>query len=133
GGVIFIDLRDREGLVQVVVDPDNAAAFSAAERVRGEYVLRVSGRVRRRPEGTENPELATGQVEVLAKELEIVNRAKTPPFQLDDEDVGEDVRLRYRYIDLRRPVMQERLRMRARVTSALRRFLEEHGFLDIET
>ncbi|MGB2680557.1 MAG: aspartate--tRNA ligase [Candidatus Competibacter sp.] len=133
GGVIFVDLRDREGLVQVVIDPDVPDAFANAERVRNEYVLRVIGRVRRRPEGTENPNLATGAIEVLARELEIINRSEPLPFQLDDEDTSEEVRLRYRYLDLRRPVMQDRLRLRTRVISALRRFLEEHGFMDIET
>jgi aspartyl-tRNA synthetase len=133
GGVIFIDLRDREGLVQVVCDPDRPETFAAAERVRGEYVLRVTGRVRRRPAGTENPALRTGQVEVLAQGLEILNRAETPPFQLDEEDVNEELRLRYRYLDLRRPQMQERLRLRAAVTRALRAFLDEHGFVDVET
>ncbi|HCK80796.1 MAG TPA: aspartate--tRNA ligase, partial [Candidatus Competibacteraceae bacterium] len=133
GGVIFIDLRDRAGLVQVVIDPDMPDAFATAERVRNEYVLRVIGRVRRRPEGTENSNLATGAIEVLARQLEIVNRSEPLPFQLDDEDTSEEVRLRYRYLDLRRPVMQERLRLRTRVISVLRQFLEEHGFMDIET
>ncbi len=134
GGVIFIDLRDRVGLLQVVFDPDAEAAFALADRARGEFVLRIRGLVRRRPAGTENPNLATGQVEVLGREVEILNQARTPPFQLDDEaGVGEDVRLRYRYIDLRRPEMQERLRTRARATGALRRFLDDNGFLDIET
>ena len=133
GGVIFVDLRDRGGLVQVVIDPDVPDAFASAERVRNEYVLRVVGRVRRRPEGTENPNLATGAVEVLARELEILNRSEPLPFQLDDDDTSEEVRLRYRYLDLRRPAMQERLRLRARVIGALRRLLEERGFLDIET
>ncbi|MDG4555473.1 MAG: aspartate--tRNA ligase [Candidatus Competibacter sp.] len=133
GGVIFVDLRDREGLVQVVIDPDVPDAFASAERVRNEYVLRVVGRVRRRPEGTENPNLATGAVEVLARELEILNRSEPLPFQLDDDDTSEEVRLRYRYLDLRRPAMQERLRLRARAIGALRRLLEERGFLDIET
>ncbi|PWG61083.1 aspartate--tRNA ligase [Sediminicurvatus halobius] len=133
GGVIFIDLRDREGLLQVVFDPDTEAAFATADRVRSEYVLRIVGRVRRRPEGTENPNIATGQVEVLGREIEVLNRAKTPPFQLDETDVGEDVRLRYRYVDLRRPEMQQRLRTRARVTGAMRRFLDSRGFVDVET
>jgi len=133
GGVIFIDLRDRGGLVQVVIDPDTPDAFVSAERVRNEYVLRVTGRVRRRPEGTENPNLATGAVEVLARELEILNRSDPLPFQLDDDDTSEEVRLRYRYLDLRRPAMQERLRLRTRVISVLRRFLDQHGFMDIET
>ncbi len=133
GGVIFIDLRDREGLVQVVIDPDVPDAFAHAERVRNEYVLRVTGRVRRRPAGTENANLATGAVEVLAREVEILNRAEPLPFQLDDDDTSEEVRLRYRYLDLRRPLMQDRLRLRTRVISTLRRFLEQHGFMDIET
>jgi len=133
GGVIFIDLRDRAGLVQVVIDPDTPAAFATAGRVRNEYVLRVHGRVRHRPPGTENPNLASGAVEVLAQELEILNRAEPLPFQLDDEDVSEEVRLRYRYLDLRRPEMQQRLRLRTRIVRVLRRFLDEHGFLDIET
>ena len=133
GGVIFVDLRDREGIVQVVFDPDRPEVFMTAERIRSEYVLRVRGRVRRRPEGTENPDLPTGQVEVLGLELEVLNTAETPPFQLDEDDVNEELRLKYRYIDLRRPVMQRNLRLRTRVTGFLRRFLEERGFLDIET
>ena len=133
GGVIFVDLRDREGLVQVVIDPDVPEAFASAERVRNEFVLRVVGRVRRRPEGTENLNLATGAIEVLACELEILNRSEPLPFQLDDDDTSEEVRLRYRYLDLRRPEMRERLRLRTRVISELRRFLDQHGFMDIET
>jgi aspartyl-tRNA synthetase len=133
GGVIFIDLRDREGLVQVVFDPDRPEVFATAERVRSEYVLAVRGRVRRRPEGTENPDMPTGAVEVLGQELTVLNSAETPPFQLDEDDVNEETRLRYRYVDLRRPVMQTRLQMRARISRALRRFLEDNGFLDIET
>ncbi len=133
GGVIFIDLRDREGLVQIVFDPDTPEIFRLAEQVRGEYVLQVDGLVRERPEGTLNAELRSGQVEVLAKQLHVLNAAETPPFQLDEDDVNEDSRLRYRYIDLRRPAMQERMRMRARVTGFMRRYLEELGFLDIET
>ncbi|MDQ5910147.1 MAG: aspartyl-tRNA synthetase [Pseudomonadota bacterium] len=133
GGVIFVDLRDREGLVQVVIDPDTPEAFANAERVRNEYVLRITGRVRRRPEGTENPNMATGAIEILARNLEILNRAEPLPFQLDDDDTSEEVRLRYRYLDLRRPVMQERLKLRTRVISTLRRFLDQQGFLDIET
>jgi aspartyl-tRNA synthetase len=132
GGVIFVDLRDRDGLVQVVFDPDYKEAFETAERVRSEFVLRVKGRVRRRPEGTENPDLVTGKIEILAREIEILNRAKPLPFQLD-EDVNEEIRLRYRYLDLRRPEMQAKLRLRARVTSALRRYLDGNGFVDIET
>ncbi len=133
GGVIFIDLRDREGLVQVVIDPDTPEAFATAERVRNEYVLRIIGRVRRRPPGTENAHLPTGAVEVLAREVEILNRSEPLPFQLDDDDTSEEVRLRYRYLDLRRPEMQNRLRLRTRTISALREFLEQHGFMDIET
>jgi aspartyl-tRNA synthetase len=134
GGVIFIDLRDREGLAQVVVDPDTVAAFALAERVRNEYVLKISGRVRRRPEGTENPNLVSGAVEVLCQELEILNQAETPPFVVeDDTDASEEVRLRYRYIDLRRPAMLERMRLRTRVAGELRRFLDAEGFYDIET
>lgn len=133
GGVIFIDLRDREGLVQIVVDPDTPEAFDNAERVRNEYVLQVQGRVRLRPEGTINPNLTTGRIEVLTATLTILNRSEPIPFQLDDEDVSEEVRLRYRYLDLRRPEMQQRLMLRARVTSAIRRFMDEQGFLDIET
>ena len=133
GGVIFIDLRDHEGLVQVVFDPDRAEIFRTAEQVRSEYVLRVTGKVRRRPEGTVNPELRTGAIEVLGTGLEVLNASRTPPFPLDEDDVGEETRLRYRYVDLRRPVMQERLRLRARVTRSLRRFLDDAGFLDIET
>ncbi len=133
GGVIFIDLRDRSGVVQVVYDPDVEDVFATAEQVRNEFVLRIKGRVRARPEGTVNPDLSTGEIEILGKELEILNRAETPPFQLDDEDTSEELRLRYRYIDLRRPVMQERILLRAAVTRTLRRFLDGQGFLDIET
>ncbi|HSJ47342.1 MAG TPA: aspartate--tRNA ligase, partial [Gammaproteobacteria bacterium] len=133
GGVIFVDLRDREGLVQVVFDPDREATFATAERVRNEYVLQVRGRVRRRPAGTENPELATGQVEVLGLELTILNASETPPFQLDDDSVSEEHRLRYRYLDLRRPLMQQRLRLRSRVNRFLRNCLDDQGFLEIET
>jgi len=135
GGVIFVDLRDRGGLVQVVFDPDDPAMFAQAEQIRSEYVLAVAGRVRRRPAGTENPNMPTGEVEVLAKSLTVLNAAETPPFQLDEYhgDASEEIRLRYRYIDLRRPEMQERLRTRSRITQSLRRFLDEHGFLDIET
>src|SRR3954470_3242226 len=133
GGVIFIDLRDREGLAQVVCDPDFPEAFRAAERVRSEFVLKVTGKVRRRPEGTVNPELRSGEVEVLAKELEILNPSATPPFQLDDENLSETVRLENRVLDLRRPQMQKNLRLRHRVSMAVRRFLDEHGFIDIET
>ncbi len=133
GGVIFIDLRDREGILQVVIDPDTQEAFASAESVRNEYVLSITGRVRERPEGTINPDMVTGRVELLANELSVLNEAETPPFQLDDDHVSEEHRLRFRYIDLRRPQMQQRLRVRTRVVSALRRFLDDHGFMDIET
>jgi len=133
GGVIFVDLRDHTGIVQVVFDPDRADVFARAEQVRNEFVLKIKGRVRARPEGTVNPEMPTGEVEVLGLELEILNRADTPPFQLDDNDVSEENRLRHRYIDLRRPIMQDRLRMRAKVTGELRRFLDAQQFIEIET
>ena len=133
GGVIFIDLRDHTGLVQVVFDPDREENFQLAEQVRNEFVLRIEGRVRNRPEGTVNPDMPTGEVEVLGTGLDILNRAATPAFQLDDTDVSEEHRLRFRYIDLRRPEMQQRIRLRARVVSRLRSTLEEMGFIDIET
>jgi len=133
GGVIFVDLRDHTGLLQVVFDPDTAETFALAESVRNEYVLQVKGRVRRRPEGTVNADMPTGQVEVLGLVLTVLNSAATPPFQLDDTDVQEETRLRYRYIDLRRPEMQQKLRLRARITHAMRRFLDAHGFIDVET
>ena len=133
GGVIFIDLRDRAGLLQIVIDPDTPEAFALADRARSEYVLRVAGRVRFRPERTENPELATGRVEVLAKTIEVLNESRTPPFQLDDEAVNEETRLRYRYVDLRRPRMHENLRLRSEVTRTVRAYLDSRGFLDVET
>ncbi len=134
GGVIFIDLRDREGLAQIVYDPDLPEVFASAEQVRNEFVLRIKGLVRARPEGTVNPDLASGEIEILGRELEILNRAETPPFQLDEhEKVSEEVRLRYRYIDLRRPEMQARIKLRAAIVRALRHYLDGHGFLDIET
>jgi aspartyl-tRNA synthetase len=133
GGVIFVDLRDKKGLVQVVFDPDDAAMFAQAETLRNEFVLRVDGKLRIRPEGTSNPEMATGEVELLAYKLEILNASETPPFQLDEEDVHDDNRLKYRYIDLRKPEMQYRMRLRARVTHFLRSWLEGNEFLDIET
>jgi len=132
GGVIFIDLRDREGLLQVVFDPDRAEIFAAAERIRGEYVLAVKGLVRERPEGTINPNMPTGQVEVLAHELEILNRSETPPFH-HDEQVGEELRLKYRYLDLRREEMTSNLMLRHKVTKAMRNFLDDDGFIDVET
>jgi len=119
--------------VQVVFDPDAEQTFATAERVRNEYVLQVTGRVRRRPAGTENPDMPTGEVEVFGLALTVLNSAETPPFQLDDNDVSEENRLRFRYIDLRRPLMQERLRTRARITRAMRNYLDEHGFIDVET
>ncbi len=134
GGVIFLDVRDRTGIVQVVYDPDTVESFAIAERVRNEYVLRMTGRVRRRREGAENPGMATGEIEVLGNELEILNVAATPPFQLDEySEAGEDIRLRYRYLDLRRPEMQERLRMRARAAAVVRAYLDEQGYWEIET
>ncbi|MCP4389396.1 MAG: aspartate--tRNA ligase [Gammaproteobacteria bacterium] len=133
GGVIFVDLRDKKGLLQVVFDPDDAAMFADAETLRNEFVLRVEGKLRLRPAGTENSEMATGEVELLAQKLEILNASETPPFQLDEEDVHDDNRLRYRYIDLRRPEMQYRMQLRARVTHFLRGWLENNEFLDIET
>ena len=134
GGVIFLNLRDRTGIVQVVYDPDTPESFRVADRVRSEYVLHVHGRVRPRPEGTVNPDMKTGEVEVLGSSLSVLNESETPPFTLDEySDAGEDVRLRYRYIDLRRPEMQERLHLRARAVSHVRRFLEAEGFWDIET
>jgi aspartyl-tRNA synthetase len=132
GGVIFVDLRDREGLLQIVFDPEAAAVFQEAERLRNEFVVRVTGKVRERPPGTVNPHLASGRVELVARELELLNRSEPLPFQLD-EQVGEEVRLRYRYIDLRREVMSQRLRLRHRLTRAMRSFLDSHGFIDIET
>ena len=133
GGVIFIDLRDRTGIVQVVFDPDRADIFLAAEQLRNEYVIKVTAKVRPRPEGTVNSDLSTGEVEVLATALEVLNKSDTPPFQLDDTDVNEESRLRYRYIDLRRPEMQARMQTRVQVTRALRNYLDDNGFLDIET
>lgn len=133
GGVIFIDLRDREGLVQVVIDPDTDDAFRTAEQVRSEFVLQVAGLVRHRPAGTENPGMRSGQIEVLASRIEVLNAAQTPPFQVDEDEVHEDKRLRYRYLDLRRPVMLERLRLRSRISGWLRRFLESDGFIEVET
>src|SRR5580765_1926770 len=112
GGVIFVDLRDREGLLQVVFDPDAAAVFAQAEKLRSEFVVQVTGKVRPRPAGTENANLPTGKIEVLCNALEVLNKAETPPFQLDDDTVGEDTRLKYRYVDLRRPEMQKNLRLR---------------------
>lgn len=134
GGVIFLDVRDREGISQVVYDPDTAESFAIAEGVRNEYVIQVKGRVRLRPEGTFNEEMPTGRIEVLGKELFVLNAAKTPPMQLEEHaEVGEDVRLHYRYIDLRRPEMAAKLKFRSKVASTIRNFLDSNGFLDIET
>lgn len=134
GGVIFLDVRDRTGLIQVVYDPDIQDSFATADRVRNEFVLRMVGRVRPRMEGKVNPDMVTGEIEVLGAELEILNVAATPPFQLDEHsDAGEDVRLKFRYMDLRRPEMQQRLRMRSKITSYVRNFLEDDGYLDVET
>ncbi|MEA2117457.1 aspartate--tRNA ligase [Halovibrio sp. HP20-50] len=134
GGVIFLDMRDRDGIAQFVVDPDTAEAFANADRVRSEYVLRITGRVRLRPEGTQNANMPTGMIEVLAKDVEVLNTAVTPPFQLDEHGkVGEEVRLKHRYIDLRRPDMIEKLRLRSRISHNVRAYLENQGFLDIET
>jgi len=132
GGVIFVDLRDRDGLIQIVFDPDVPDIFAEAERVRSEYVLTVTGQVRRRPEGTANSGLASGQVELLATAVSVLNRAEPLPFQLDEE-VREDLRLKYRYLDLRRDVMQRRLLLRHEVTRSIRRYLDDRRFVDIET
>jgi aspartyl-tRNA synthetase len=134
GGVIFLDLRDREGITQVVVDPDTAESFARAEQVRSEYVLKITGLVRARPGGTENADMASGKIELLCKDLEILNVAETPPFQLDEHaSVGEDVRLRNRFVDLRRPEMMNRLILRSQVTNTVRNYLDANGFLDVET
>ncbi len=134
GGVIFLDVRDREGIAQVVYDPDTLESFAIAEGVRNEFVIKVTGIVRLRPEGTVNNDMGTGKVEVLGKQLEVLNAANTPPIHLDyHAEVGEDIRLRYRYIDLRRPEMAERLRFRSKVTNTVRNFLDSNGFIDVET
>jgi aspartyl-tRNA synthetase len=134
GGVIFLDVRDREGLVQVVFDPDTVEAFNTADSVRSEFVVQIVGRVRGRPDGAINEKMTTGKIEILGKEITVLNKAQTPPFPLDGyTDVGEDIRLKYRYMDMRRPEMQEKLKLRSRVSSHVRRYLEDNGFLDIET
>jgi aspartyl-tRNA synthetase len=131
GGVIFLDIRDREGLAQVVFDPDRAETFAKADRVRSEYVVKITGKVRLRPAGAVNPNMASGAIEVLGYELEVLNQAETPPFPLDEySDVGEETRLRYRFIDLRRPEMAAKLKLRSSITSSIRRYLDENGFLD---
>lgn len=133
GGVIFADLRDHSGLLQVVFDPDEPALFADAERLRSEFCIKVRARVRRRPAGTENPDLSTGEVEVYALSMDILSRSEPVPFQLDEDEAGEETRLRYRFLDLRRPVMQQRMRLRAKVIGYLRRHLEDRGFLEVET
>jgi len=133
GGVIFIDLRDREGLAQVVCNPEPAEMFKVAESVRNEYVLRITGKVRRRPEGSDNANLASGEIEVVCQEIEVLNASITPPFQLDDENLSESVRLTHRVIDLRRPQMQKNMMLRYKTARAFRRFLDDRGFIDIET
>src|SRR5688572_26987301 len=133
GGVIFIDLRDREGLVQIVCDPDTPETFATADKLRSEFVVAVTGRVRERPQGTINPNLVSGEVEVLAKEIEILNASLPPPFQMDEEHLSETVRLEHRFLDLRRPQMQKNLRLRYRTSMAVRKFLDREGFIDIET
>jgi aspartyl-tRNA synthetase len=133
GGVIFVDLRDREGLVQIVCDPDRAATFAVAEKLRHEFCIAVTGRVRLRPAGTTNVDLRSGEIEVLAHDIEIFNASVTPPFQLDDENLSETVRLTHRVLDLRRPQMQKNLLLRHRVAMAARTYLDAHGFVDIET
>ena len=133
GGVIFIDLRDREGMVQVVCDPDRADTFANAENVRMEYVVSITGRVRARPEGTINEDLVSGRIEILAHSMEVLNAATTPPFMMDDSDISETVRLENRVLDLRRPAMQKNMRLRYRAAMAARRYLDAQGFIDIET
>tara|TARA_B110000971_G_scaffold158839_1_gene162283 strand:+ start:708 stop:2495 length:1788 start_codon:yes stop_codon:yes gene_type:complete len=133
GGVIFIDLRDREGIAQIVIDPDTVEAFAAAETVRNEFVLQVTCKVRARPEGTVNKNIPTGEVEMLASDIEILNPSLTPPFMLDDDNLSEMVRLQHRYIDLRRPVMQENMKLRYRVSKVIRDYLDQKGFIEIET
>lgn len=133
GGVIFIDLRDREGMMQVVIDPDTPAAFKLAEEVRSEFVLKIEGKVRARPAGTENANMPTGMVEMLTLDLEVLNASLTPPFQIDDDNINENIRLQYRYLDLRRDTMQKNLRLRYRVSKVMRDYLDTHGFMEIET
>lgn len=135
GGVIFLDLRDREGLLQVVIDPDTPEAFAIANAARSEFLLKITGRVRARYAGTENPNMTSGNIELLGKEIEQLAKSETPPFQLNDEftNISEELRLKYRFLDMRRPEMQERMKFRAKATSVIRRYLDEHGFLDVET
>jgi aspartyl-tRNA synthetase len=133
GGVIFVDLRDREGIVQVVFNPEAGNAHNEAHKIRSEFVLAVKGKVRKRPEGMENPDLKTGEIEVIVSDLEIMNESKTPPFSFDDEDISENIRLKYRYLDLRRPVIQKNLFLRSRLAAATRRYFDENGFIEVET
>jgi len=133
GGVIFIDMRDREGLVQIVCDPDNVVTFQNAEKIRNEFVLKIIGLVRHRPEGTVNTNLTSGEIEVLTQSIEILNTSLTPPFMMDDENLSETVRLEHRYLDLRRPQMQKNLRLRYKVTMEIRKFLDQQDFIDVET
>ena len=135
GGVIFLDLRDREGLLQVVIDPDTPEAFAIANAARSEFLLKITGRVRARYAGTENPNMTSGNIELLGKEIEQLAKSETPPFQLNDEftNISEELRLKYRFLDMRRPEMQERMKFRAKATSVIRRYLDKHGFLDVET
>ncbi len=133
GGVIFLDLRDRAGLAQIVFDPDRAESFVIADSVRNEFVIKITGKVRHRPEGTINSDLTTGEIEILGYSIEILNKSKTPPIQIDDEHVHDDIKLRYRYIDLRRSLMQKNLQLRSKIVKELRAFLDNKGFLDIET
>ena len=133
GGVIFIDLRDRDGLTQVVCDPDRPEMFAIAESVRNEFCLKITGKVRARPEGTTNPNMPSGEIEILCHEIEVLNASVTPPFQLDDENLSENVRLTHRVIDLRRPAMQRNMQLRYKTARAFRRFLDDAGFIDIET
>lgn len=135
GGVIFLDMRDRDGLLQVVIDPDTPEAFATADKARSEFILKITGRVRRRYEDTTNPNMKSGQIELLAKEIETLATSETPPFPLNDDfsNVSEELRLKYRFLDIRRPEMLDRLRFRSKVTSLIRNYLDEHGFLDVET
>ena len=133
GGIIFLDLRDRAGLAQIVFDPDRAESFAIADSVRNEFVIKITGKVRHRPEGTINSDLTTGEIEILGHAIEILNKSKTPPIQIDDEHVHDDIKLRYRYIDLRRSLMQKNLQLRSKIVKELRAFLDSKGFLDIET
>ncbi|MDN5646184.1 MAG: aspartate--tRNA ligase, partial [Acinetobacter sp.] len=135
GGVIFLDMRDRDGLVQVVIDPDTPEAFATADKVRSEFVLKITGRVRRRYAGTENANMVSGQIEVLGKEIEVLAASETPPFPLNDDNtnISEEIRLKYRFLDIRRPEMLDRLRFRSKLTNLIRNYFEDNGFLDVET